>query len=122
MAFDGICQVVSLLPQLGLTNVDIFLYHRLSDPAAAAELSRSLGGLRLPCGMRLTVRQLLPNRGRDSAVFLHHILAHFESLPKAMFLVSQSGRQAGRRPGIGVSTYTTRMNFEVFTLGFWSAD
>lgn len=91
-----ISPLLLLLPslQLGLTNIDIYIYHRLADPVASAALSASLGALRLPCNMRLIVRQLLPNLGREATVFLHHILAHYDDMPRALYFVHDHGPAA----------------------------
>ena len=35
--------------------------------------------------------QLLPNKGREAAVFLHHILAHYDASPEALYLVHDHG-------------------------------
>lgn len=71
-------QLLPWLWHLGLTNAAVFVYYRTDDPVVPAMYD---GTVQLPCNMSLTVLPLLPNKGREAAVFLHHIVTHFNQLP-----------------------------------------
>ncbi|EFJ41610.1 hypothetical protein VOLCADRAFT_98338 [Volvox carteri f. nagariensis] len=71
-------QVLPWLWHLGLTNAAVFLYYRIDDPYIQRQYH---GTVKLPCSMSLNVIPLLPNKGREAAVFLHHIVTHYDNLP-----------------------------------------
>ncbi|KXZ43393.1 hypothetical protein GPECTOR_91g547 [Gonium pectorale] len=82
-------QLLPWLWHLGLTNAAVYLYYRLNDSSLAALYDKSV--VQLPCNMSVTALPLLPNKGREAAVFLHHMAHHYERLPKALMLVHDHG-------------------------------
>ncbi|GIL54821.1 hypothetical protein Vafri_10504 [Volvox africanus] len=81
-------QLLPWLWHLGLTNAAIYIYYRIDDMHIQRQYH---GTVRLPCGMILNVLPLLPNKGREAATFLHHIVAHYDNLPLAMLLAHDHG-------------------------------
>ena len=92
-------------PAPNLSPPDVYVYHRLEVPGSSSSSSSSSSstgsssssstgsssstdpaslyrGLALPCGMRLQVLPLLPNKGREAAVFLTHLVTHYQQLPQ----------------------------------------
>ena len=73
-------QLLPWIWQLGLTGAHIFVYGRhnnsLGEEGGKALLA-AVAAAPLPCDMKLQVKQLTPNLGRESAVFLTHILRHW---------------------------------------------
>ncbi|KAG2498778.1 hypothetical protein HYH03_003517 [Edaphochlamys debaryana] len=84
-------QLLPWLAHLGLTGAHVYVYHRTPDPDGdlAAELAAAAG--QLACGMRLHVAPLLPNKGRESAVYLHHLVTHYDALPQVFLLAHDHG-------------------------------
>ncbi|GIL80239.1 hypothetical protein Vretifemale_9415 [Volvox reticuliferus] len=81
-------QLLPWLWHLGLTNAIIYVYYRIDD----LYIQRQYHGIvRLPCGMILNVLPLLPNKGREAAAYLHHIVEHYDNLPLAMLLAHDHG-------------------------------
>lgn len=80
-------QLLPWIWHLGLTNAHIYIYYRVNDPAIPPRFKK----VTLPCGMALLPTLLLPNKGREAASFLQHIITHYSNLPKAMMLVHDHG-------------------------------
>jgi hypothetical protein len=80
-------QLLPWMWHLGLTGADIFAYYRHSD----ASIADRFAGVQLPCSMALHVVQLSPNKGREAAVYLHHMVKYYASLPEALFMVHDHG-------------------------------
>ncbi|GLC47196.1 hypothetical protein PLESTM_002041700 [Pleodorina starrii] len=81
-------QLLPWLWHLGLTNALVYIYYRIDDPYIQRQYH---GTVQLPCNMSLHVLPLLPNKGREAAAFLHHIVTHYENLPQAMLLAHDHG-------------------------------
>lgn len=92
-------QPTALIPwiwNLGLGGAEVWIYHRLdrSDPRLS-DIQNTLHALEpFPCDMRVRLQQLLPNKGREAAVYLTHIVNHYNALPEAMVLVHDHGPAA----------------------------
>ncbi len=92
-------QPTALIPwiwNLGLGGAEVWIYHRLeqSDPRLS-DIQDALRALEpFPCDMRVRLQQLLPNKGREAAVYLTHIVNHYNALPQAMVLVHDHGPAA----------------------------
>lgn len=51
----------------------VFIYHRQTKQLPWPGITN----ITLPCGMKLHIEQLVPNRGREAAVYLHHLITHY---------------------------------------------
>eukprot|EP00891_Asterochloris_glomerata_P003624 jgi/Astpho2/3624/Aster-x1160 len=74
---------------LGTTNADVTLYRRMQPDLP----ERSWAG---PCGMSVMERLLVPNHGKDGAVFYDFILEHYDNMPSYIMFVHGHG-PSGRR-------------------------
>ncbi|GIL53050.1 hypothetical protein Vafri_8742 [Volvox africanus] len=95
--------VATLLPEpmalvpwiwnLGLTGAEIWIYHRLdlNDPALTAAASTFASFEPYPCDSRVRLQQLVPNKGREAAVYLSHIARLYDNLPEGLVLVHDHG-------------------------------
>ncbi|GFR49761.1 hypothetical protein Agub_g11923 [Astrephomene gubernaculifera] len=89
-------QLLPWLWHLGLTNAIVYVYYRTNDTSIPAmygsgDVSGTATALQLPCNMTLRVLPLLPNKGREAAVFLHHLVTHYQALPAALMLAHDHG-------------------------------
>ncbi|KXZ53563.1 hypothetical protein GPECTOR_6g479 [Gonium pectorale] len=89
----------SLIPwiwNLGLTGARIWIYHRLAsdDPRLAAAAATFAAFEPYPCGSAVLLQQLLPNKGREAAVYLAHIVRQYGNLPDGLALVHDHGPAA----------------------------
>ncbi|KAG2435344.1 hypothetical protein HXX76_007417 [Chlamydomonas incerta] len=90
---------MALIPwiwNLGLSGAEIWIYHRLeeSDPRLAAAAATLKSFEPYPCGSTVRLQQLLPNKGREAAVYLSHVVRHYDSLPQGLVLVHDHGPAA----------------------------
>ncbi|KAG2488085.1 hypothetical protein HYH03_013388 [Edaphochlamys debaryana] len=81
-------QLLPWLWHLGLTSAAVYIYHRLEDHATAV---KGFEGVVLPCNMSLHILPVLPNKGREAAVFLTHLVRHYDDLPLAVLLAHDHG-------------------------------
>ncbi len=100
------------LPHVGLTNAHAFIYFRVGKEgddqagtggrpglvsinplrtSVGSRATQALPKVKLPCGMKLFFKLLLPNRARESAVFFSHVLQHYSNLPRAIALLHDHG-------------------------------
>ncbi|KAG2446803.1 hypothetical protein HYH02_008363 [Chlamydomonas schloesseri] len=81
---------------LGLSGAEIWIYHRLeeSDPRLVAAAATLKSFEPYPCGSTVRLQQLLPNKGREAAVYLSHVVRHYDSLPQGLVLVHDHGPAA----------------------------
>ncbi|GAX72697.1 hypothetical protein CEUSTIGMA_g153.t1 [Chlamydomonas eustigma] len=77
------------LPHVGMTGSHAFIYYRVQ--ANLPHKKASFPKIKLPCQMSLFYKQLLPNKGRESAVFFYHILDFYDRLPLAIALLHDHG-------------------------------
>ncbi|GFR48970.1 hypothetical protein Agub_g10985, partial [Astrephomene gubernaculifera] len=81
---------------LGLAGAQIWIYHRLdsADPRLASA-SAALAALEpYPCNSTIHLQQLIPNKGREAAVYLSHIVRHYNNLPEGLALIHDHGPAA----------------------------
>ncbi|GLI59849.1 hypothetical protein VaNZ11_001837 [Volvox africanus] len=78
---------------LGLSGAEIWIYHRmdLNDPGLTAAAATFASFEPYPCDSRVRLQQLLPNKGREAAVYLSHIVRLYDNLPKCLVLVHDHG-------------------------------
>ncbi|EFJ44097.1 hypothetical protein VOLCADRAFT_95734 [Volvox carteri f. nagariensis] len=78
---------------LGLTGAEIWIYHRLdlNDPALTAAAAAIAAFEPYPCNSSVRLQQLLPNKGREAAVYLSHIVRHYDNLPQGLVLIHDHG-------------------------------
>ena len=92
-------QPMALVPwiwNLGLSGAEIWIYHRLedSDPRLATAAATLKSFEPYPCGSTVRLQQLLPNKGREAAVYLSHVVRHYDTLPQGLVLVHDHGPAA----------------------------
>ncbi|GIL83389.1 hypothetical protein Vretimale_11244 [Volvox reticuliferus] len=78
---------------LGLSGAEIWIYHRsdLNDPALTAAAATFASFEPYPCDSRVRLQQLMPNKGREAAVYLSHIVRLYDNLPEGLVLVHDHG-------------------------------
>ena len=72
---------------LGLTNARVFVYRRLSPERP---LSRWAG----PCGMTVEEKLVLPNYGKEAAIFHDYVLEHYNNPPSSVIFLHGHGPHA----------------------------
>jgi hypothetical protein len=83
--------------QLGITNADVFVYHR-EEPSAPTRLSDG------PCGIRVEHRLLLPNHGREGAAFYDYVESVHDAPPEAVAFLHGHGPYSWHSNSVDVAT------------------
>ena len=82
--------------KLGYSNADLFLYYRrdrdegLSDQIINDNILRS----KIGCNVTVHFQQIIPNKGFEVAVYLHHIIKHYQRLPEVTLFAHYHGPHA----------------------------